>query len=379
MKKFLTALAISLWAIARAEAATYYVSPAGSNANPGNEALPFLSLTYAAQRLQPGDTLYVRAGTYPESLINQIPSGTSWEAPVTVAAYPGETVILRPPGGHHVLELHGRTKSYILLKNLKLDGARVRSHVVRIGYTSGQPDSTAHHIRLDGVEVMNGKSQGILVTAGSHRCEFIDLNVHHNGSDRRDHGLYLQGSFHVVSRGSYAHNKSYGIHAYGAGSDNTFIGAQIHRNRVGVQSTQDRNLWINNLVYANKAGGIITNNGDDAKYLHNTVVFNGRWGININYNYVARAQLINNIVYGNTWGIRDAGIDTVKSNNLLTDAGFADAANHDYRLTQGSSAIDAGMPLPEVTTDYLRASRPDGKGWDIGAYEHPHPPAPVVR
>jgi hypothetical protein len=94
---------------------------------------------------------------------------------------------------------------------------------------------------------------------------------------------------------------------------------------------------------------------------------------------VARAQLINNIVYGNTWGIRDAGTDTVKSNNLLTDAAFADATKHDYRLTKGSSAIDAGMPLPEVTTDYLRAPRPDGNGWDIGAYEHPRPAAPVAR
>jgi Right handed beta helix region len=379
MKQFVLAMAIALWAFACAESATYFVSPTGSNANPGNEALPFLTLNYAVTQLQPGDTLYVRAGTYPESLINQIPSGTSWEAPVTIAAYPGETVILQPPSGHHVVELHGLTKNYIVLKNLKLDGALVRSHVVRIGYTPRQPNSTAHHIRLDGVEVMNGKSQGILVTAKSHHCEFIDLNVHHNGSDKRDHGLYLQGSFHVVYRGSYAYNKSYGIHAYGAGSDNTFIGARIHHNRIGVQSTHDRNRWINNLVYANTTGGIITNNGDDAKYLHNTVVFNGRWGININYRYVARAQLINNIVYGNTWGIRDVGRDTVKSNNLLTDAGFADPTNHDYRLTRGSSAIDAGMPLPEVTTDYLRAPRPDGNGWDIGAYEHPRPAAPVAR
>jgi len=56
--------------------------------------------------------------------------------------------------------------------------------------------------------------------------------------------------------------------------------------------------------------------------------------------------------------------------NLLTPSpGFADAAHGDYTLRQGSPAIDAGAVVPELLTDFLRAVRPRGKGYDLGAFE----------
>ncbi len=45
--------------------------------------------------LAAGDTLLVRAGTYAEEIII-VPSGTSWSNKVRIAAYPGETVWLKP-------------------------------------------------------------------------------------------------------------------------------------------------------------------------------------------------------------------------------------------------------------------------------------------
>ena len=41
-----------------------------------------------------------------------------------------------------------------------------------------------------------------------------------------------------------------------------------------------------------------------------------------------------------------------------------------FRLISSSPAIDAGFPLTEVTNDFDGVSRPQGAGWDIGAYEY---------
>ena len=47
-----------------ARAATYYVSPAGADGNPGSEASPFASWARAQTAASPGDTIYFRGGTY---------------------------------------------------------------------------------------------------------------------------------------------------------------------------------------------------------------------------------------------------------------------------------------------------------------------------
>jgi hypothetical protein len=48
---------------------------------------------------------------------------------------------------------------------------------------------------------------------------------------------------------------------------------------------------------------------------------------------------------------------------------FVDAAAHDYRLVEGAAAIDAGAMLAEVGVDRIGTTRPDGAGWDVGAFE----------
>ena len=41
----------------------------------------------------------------------------------------------------------------------------------------------------------------------------------------------------------------------------------------------------------------------------------------------------------------------------------------DVRLGAGSPAIDAGLPLADVTLDAAGVGRPRGAGYDLGAYE----------
>jgi hypothetical protein len=40
-----------------------------------------------------------------------------------------------------------------------------------------------------------------------------------------------------------------------------------------------------------------------------------------------------------------------------------------YRLGNGSPAIDAGLTIPSLTVDLAGVSRPQGIGYDIGAFE----------
>src|SRR5690349_3598285 len=74
----------------KGEAENYYVATNGSDSNPGTEEQPFQTLDRGVHDLSPGDTLYVKNGTYTGlRQITSIPSGASWDKPVTIAAYQG--------------------------------------------------------------------------------------------------------------------------------------------------------------------------------------------------------------------------------------------------------------------------------------------------
>lgn len=57
------------------------------------------------------------------------------------------------------------------------------------------------------------------------------------------------------------------------------------------------------------------------------------------------------------------------SNRGVAASAFINAAAHNYALAPGSPAIDAGTELPEVRVDRNRTPRPQGRAYDIGAYE----------
>ncbi len=70
---------------------SYFVATNGSDANAGtNLAAPLLTLAAAVTNLAPGDSLFIRSGTYRETL-QPVSSGRS-NAPISIAAYSNETV-----------------------------------------------------------------------------------------------------------------------------------------------------------------------------------------------------------------------------------------------------------------------------------------------
>lgn len=75
-----------------ARAVDYYVSTSGSNSNSGTLARPFRTIQQAAALAQAGDNVYVRGGTYRES-VSVMHSGSAG-SPITFQPYAGEAVTI---------------------------------------------------------------------------------------------------------------------------------------------------------------------------------------------------------------------------------------------------------------------------------------------
>ena len=92
MKRIVTFFAVIFVALTNAQAAEYFVSVEGDDANPGTKAAPFRSIQKAADVVKPGDTCFVRKGVYHET-IRPANSGAEG-APITFRAFEGEEVVV---------------------------------------------------------------------------------------------------------------------------------------------------------------------------------------------------------------------------------------------------------------------------------------------
>jgi len=67
----------------------------------------------------------------------------------------------------------------------------------------------------------------------------------------------------------------------------------------------------------------------------------------------------------------DTGFDqSFESKRSITDdPQFVDLLGHDYRLKNSSPCRDVGVNIQDLTDDIIGSSRPEGVGFDMGAYE----------
>jgi parallel beta-helix repeat protein len=363
-----------------AATATYYVATTGTDSNPGSQSQPFSTIKKAITVLSPGDTVYVRAGTYAEGDIDGIPGGTSWASAITVAAYPGETVTIRPNAGAlRVFTLTGSSTQYIVIDGFILDAINMVGDVIKITW-AGSSGNAAHHIRVKNSEVKNAWNQGILVTSGSHSNELINLNIHHNGRGNLVnlvHGVYIQSASNLIEGCVIHDNLAYGVTLYngvGGVSNNTIRNNRVYNNGSGGIEVGDGsdNLIYNNLTYANTQAGIFLYDGAiNTKIYNNTVYLNNAVGILIGSGS-QNAHIQNNIIYANTsLHLSDSGTGTQVSSNLIgIDPKFVDSSAFNLKLQVGSPAIDAGLALSAVPFDFADVQRPQGGGYDIGAFEY---------
>lgn len=379
-----------------AQGATYYVSLTGNDSNSGTLSAPFKTFARAVKPLKPGDTLYIRGGIWTTQLDLQtnLISGTS-SAYVKIAGYPGETVTIRYADtispGYGPIKARG-TQGYLIFENLVLDGINGPNK------TGWQLPRQNHHFILRNLEIKNFRSSGLYIQADY--IQVINCTIHDQisvsgSTGERWYGIYFHRGANPLLQGNKIYrNPGGGMQFYPGPISNAVIrGNAIYNNNTlpsstvggiivqGTSSSIISNTQIyNNLVYKNGtaltsgyAPGIqLSYYASGTKVWNNTIYGNTKYGLHIGFNStITNTSAQNNISYGNKLGnYYNIGSGTIATNNVTTDPGFVDASANNFALRAGSSAIDKGTALSNVTVDYRNLSRPRGTTHDVGGYEY---------
>ena len=86
------AVGLLVFIIWNASAVSFYVATNGTDTNPGTLTQPLRTIQSAANVAQPGDTIFIRGGTYRETVV-PARSGSSSE-PITFAPFEKESVVI---------------------------------------------------------------------------------------------------------------------------------------------------------------------------------------------------------------------------------------------------------------------------------------------
>ncbi len=404
---------------------TYYVSPHGSDGDPGTSEHPWGTVQKAADTVGPGSTVILADGIYPEQ-VNVNVSGRPGN-PITFAAADGATPTVDGSGssrraggvfniieqehirlrGLTVINAHTRGQSGIFLQ-------RSRHVVVENCHTRNTASSGVKLIEctdctVNGNEIeqacLSGAEECITVKIRSDRIRVTNNHIHHS----RKEGIDIkEGARNVL----VAHNHIHHVERQGLYADAwnvetfniEFVGNVVHDCGFGIAMCAETGGLLhnvrayNNVIYNNRGPAMVVADWGrgashpirDVAYINNTAWNNGteRWGAGMWFeNEQAHGVVVrNNILSQNTLGqivVRKKAALAVIDHNLihgdtqtrgeafvLGDPMFVDSGSGEFRLQEGSPAIDAGTAERAPQTDFEGNPRPCGYTVEIGAYEH---------
>lgn len=390
----------------------FYVARNGDDFWEGSAENPWYTLQHAADMVQPGDTVIVRAGTYTGFDIRVAAIADAlvrfMAEPGVRIAYPNEVT------GQDGINIENA--AYVVVSGFSVEG------MPRAGIRAAVSD----HITVQDCSCFDNGVWGIF--SGFAENFTLERNVCVESDEQ--HGIYVSNSSdHPLVRGNVlAGNAACGLHMNGdisMGGDGVISFAVVEGNVVfdngtaggsgincdGVQDS----LIQNNLLYLNHASGIslyqidggAPSTGNTVR--NNTVVQaeDGRWCMNL-INAAVDNNVVNNIFY--TWhnwrgSLRydaDSLAGLFSDNNIIfdritiddgssvisraqwqADSGqdahsiIVDETQFNQLFVQsllqpgtGSPALNAGSVDDAPPTDIAGALRPQGSGVDIGAWEY---------
>ena len=326
--------------------AGYYVSPGGSSGGDGSSHHPWdlaTALSGAAGRVQPGDTVWLRDGTY-RGVFRGSVSGAAGK-PIVFRQYPNERATI-----------DGR---------LRLDGADLvvwGFEIMRSSQTGEEPNLEARGARqkLINMIVHESAQQGIRFWDEAVDAEMYGCIVYNNGThENLDHGTYVHNvsGTKLIMDNVFFNNLAYGIHVYVSPGE----GAQRNVHVIG-------NVSFNNGTISNRypaKGNIIIGGeqpGQGHQAIDNMLYYSGTVGVNMRLGYLSENRDV--IATGNTiWGGATAFAigkwsSAVVTNNTIggsadmvdftdTPDGYSWSGNKFYRASSASAwRTVAGTALP---------------------------------
>jgi len=402
-------IGLSIAMIHAAAASTFHVATTGDDSAAGTDAAPWRTIQHAADSVAPGDTVMIHAGTYTGFLVQTKATQT---APIAFVGSGAVNIDGAATADQDAVHVDGA--SWITISGLDI------SNATRSGVSALDCD----HITVSGNHIDNNGKWGVF----SGFCEDLVVENNEISNSATQHGIYASNSAdNPVIRGNVVTgNAQCGIQInadISQGGDGIITGAIVENNvirnngRLGGSGINFDGvvgaLIRNNVLDGNHASGISLYQEDGGapstgnQVINNTIrmASDARWALNIandSSGNVARNNILldpspnsgaievcatclsgmlsdHNAVVGRfaidgavvdlpTWHAQ-TGNDAASM--VAADADlFTDPSTGDLTLRAGSPAIDHGDPQGAPAVDILGTTRPQGAGFDIGAYEY---------
>jgi hypothetical protein len=372
-------LITGLTAAPSAAAATYYVTPGGADTNDGSAAAPFATIQWAADIVNPGDTVVIRDGVYtsPRAEVVRVDRSGTAEQWITFRAENEWGAVL---DGQDFATAQG-----VLLADgtgyLRFEGLQIRN-TLGSGFAAGENTHDIYYYRNllhnigrvcsdamgDHVGFRDKKTSirmvydsNVLYSIGrlhlSPGCVPFTTNYqnHDDGMSLRGHGVTIINNVFSGFRSGWAIQSADGASDWLI-ANNTF--SQPNPNRRGqiILWRANTNFTIaNNIFYEPQDAAVVLS---PCSSKTNVVVRNN----------ISTADM----VYDADTGRNRCQQVQVTQNRVSTDPHLVDPDRLNFRLMEDSPAIDIADPSVAAIVDHDGSPRPQGKGYDIGAFEFPN-------
>ena len=246
--------------------AGYYVSPAGTSGGDGSVDRPWnlaTALAGAAGKVQPGDTVWLRSGTYRGEFVSTV-SGSAGK-PVVFRQYPGEHALIDAAGSVRnstVLSVRGPWVVFWGFEMTNTDADRTYS----LTGNAGRPHALANygsHTKFISL-VVHDAGVGFYNDANSFDVEIAGCVFYNNGWQGPDrghgHAIYIRSNTGpVTARDNVMFNQfGYGVHVYTNPGEAKLNNVHIEDNTAFNNGTLATNSSSSNILL----GGDDTADGD---------------------------------------------------------------------------------------------------------------------
>lgn len=294
----LLAMALLLPGEAGARTRDLYVSPTGSDKNPGTMGMPFQSIARAAHFARPGTTVHVAPGVYEGGFATKA-SGSEDQPIRYISTQKWGAKIVPPTDSPNKYAWNNRGAN-VRIEGFEVDGSRYRGGVPwRIGlYTAGDnsviENSKVHAIALDRDAAKDPTGGAGVYGDGYFGATNITLAnnlVYGIGpagvTSSLVHGIYM------TTTGKVANNEVYevvgaGIHLWHDARQVVIAGNRVQASNYGIlvgggdyvrtKGPNDNTVVQDNIVQGNRKCGVAEqgDTGVNNRYLRNLVFGNGR-------------------------------------------------------------------------------------------------------